>query len=71
MGDFLFSMGIKLGVYRQSHFLITGSTGDVHGLEITSLYHGNGQSARSRQVTEREHQVPEIHIILEKRVKHT
>ena len=50
--------------------LITRCASDIHGFEIASLYHGNGQSARSRQVTEGKHQIPEVHIILKDNTKH-
>ena len=49
--------------------LFTGCSCDVHGLEIASLYHGNSQSTRSGKVTERKHQITEVHIILERQHK--
>lgn len=61
-----FTFGIPVGCcsYSQYQILITRCTSDIHGLEVASLYHGNGQSARSRQVTKWKHQIPKVHIIL-------
>lgn len=61
-----FTFGIPVGCcsYSQYQILITRCTSDIHGLEVASLYHGNGQSARSRQVTKWQHQIPKVHIIL-------
>lgn len=51
-------------------FLFTRCSCDVHGLEIASLYHGNSQSTRSRKVTERKHQITEVHVILKNNTNH-
>lgn len=61
-----FTFGIPVGCCSHSQYqiLITRCTSDIHGLEVASLYHGNGQSARSRQVTKWKHQIPKVHIIL-------
>lgn len=55
---------------KKYSFLITRCTRDIHGLQIASLYHGNSQSARRGQVTEGEHQISEVHVILKENMKH-
>lgn len=62
--SFIFRIPVWLCSYTQYLIWITRCTGDVHGLEIASLNHGDGQSARCRQVAEWKHQIPEIHVIL-------
>lgn len=60
---------VTLRTSRRYQFVITRCTSDIHGLEIASLYHGNGQSASSGQVAERKHQIAEVHVILKDNTK--
>lgn len=42
----------------------TGRSRDVHGFEISGFDYGYGQSAGGWQVTKREHQLSQVHVIL-------
>lgn len=43
---------------------LTRSSRDVHGFEISGFDHGDGEPAGRGEVTQREHQLSQVHVLL-------
>ena len=50
------------------HSAPTWGPGDVHGFEISGFDHGDGEPASRGEITQGEHQLPQVHVVLQTQI---